>query len=38
MQNYKRMYSQLNDRVDDLSDRIRTTENDIKKINEEQKA
>ena len=38
MQNYKRMYSQLNDKVDDLSNRIRTNENDIKKINEEQKA
>ena len=38
MQNFKRMYSQLNDKVDDLEHRITTNENDIKKINEEQKA
>ena len=38
MQNYKRMYSQLNDKVDDINNRIRTNEEDIKKINEEQKA
>lgn len=38
MQNYKRMYSQLNDKIDDISNRIRTNEEDIRKINEEQKA
>lgn len=38
MQNYRKMYSELNSKIYDLDDRVRINENDIKKINEEQKA